>query len=189
MPGEFRRLADTATGQHGAVTASQIGDAGITASGLRRRVQSGVLERIGSTRIAARSCRPPTAPISPRSCSTAARTRSCRGRRPRRCMASTGSASGPVPRHVMQRPQRAAGPSSHSHDDRTAADRPGDGVAAAGDVGDADADRRRAVRLAGELTAALDSAFRDGLTRRTRCTAGSSTCGRAAGTGSRSSSP
>jgi Transcriptional regulator, AbiEi antitoxin len=47
MPGEFRRLADTATGQHAAITASQIGDAGISASGLRRRVQSGVLERIG----------------------------------------------------------------------------------------------------------------------------------------------
>jgi hypothetical protein len=48
MPGDFRRLADTATGQHGVVTASQIGAAGITASGLRRRVQSGVLERIGA---------------------------------------------------------------------------------------------------------------------------------------------
>jgi Transcriptional regulator, AbiEi antitoxin len=48
MPGDFRHLADTATGQHGAITASQIVAAGITSSGLRRRVQSGVLVRIGS---------------------------------------------------------------------------------------------------------------------------------------------
>jgi Transcriptional regulator, AbiEi antitoxin len=48
MPGEFRRLADTATGQHGAVTARQIGEAGISPSGLRRRIQSGVLERVGA---------------------------------------------------------------------------------------------------------------------------------------------
>jgi hypothetical protein len=48
MTGDVRRLADLATGQHGAVTASQIGDAGISPRGLRSRVQSGVLERIGS---------------------------------------------------------------------------------------------------------------------------------------------
>jgi hypothetical protein len=48
MPEPFRRLADIATGQHGAITASQIDNAGISPSGLRRRVQSGVLERTGS---------------------------------------------------------------------------------------------------------------------------------------------
>ena len=48
MTDDIRRLADIATGQHGAITASQIGAAGISVSGLRSRVQSGVLERIGS---------------------------------------------------------------------------------------------------------------------------------------------
>jgi hypothetical protein len=48
MTRDIRPLADIATGQHGAVTARQIGDAGISSSGLRRRVQSGVLEQIGS---------------------------------------------------------------------------------------------------------------------------------------------
>ena len=47
MSEEIRRLADAATGHHGAITASEINAAGISASGLRRRVQSGVLERIG----------------------------------------------------------------------------------------------------------------------------------------------
>ena len=41
-------MADIATGQHGAITARQLGDAGISPSGLRRRVQSGILERIGT---------------------------------------------------------------------------------------------------------------------------------------------
>jgi hypothetical protein len=48
MTRDIRPLADLATGQHGAVTARQVAEAGITSSGLRRRVQSGVLERIGS---------------------------------------------------------------------------------------------------------------------------------------------
>jgi hypothetical protein len=48
MTGDVRQLADLATGQHGAITASQIGDAGISQRGLRSRVQSGVLESIGS---------------------------------------------------------------------------------------------------------------------------------------------
>jgi hypothetical protein len=48
MTGDVRRLADLATGQHGAITASQIGDAGISPRRLRSRVQSGVLDRIGS---------------------------------------------------------------------------------------------------------------------------------------------
>jgi Transcriptional regulator, AbiEi antitoxin len=48
MPEHVRRLADIATGQHGAVTASQIGAAGLSSSGLRSRVQSGVLDKIGS---------------------------------------------------------------------------------------------------------------------------------------------
>jgi hypothetical protein len=47
MTEEFRRLAETATGQHGAVTTSQIRDAGITAGQLRSRVQSGILIRSG----------------------------------------------------------------------------------------------------------------------------------------------
>jgi hypothetical protein len=47
MTTDNRRLADIANGQHGAITASQIGDAEIGISGLRRRVQSGVLERVG----------------------------------------------------------------------------------------------------------------------------------------------
>src|SRR5262245_49071623 len=48
MTGDVRRLADLATGQHGAIKASQVGDAGISPSGLRSRVQSGLLESIGS---------------------------------------------------------------------------------------------------------------------------------------------
>src|SRR5262245_38821279 len=48
MTGDVRRLADFATGQHGAITASQIGEAGISPRGLRSRIQSGVLEPIGS---------------------------------------------------------------------------------------------------------------------------------------------
>ena len=48
MTADIRRVADIATGQHGAITASQIGAAGISSSGLRSRVQSGVLERTGS---------------------------------------------------------------------------------------------------------------------------------------------
>jgi hypothetical protein len=48
MTRDIRRLADIATGQRGALTASQIVDAGVGSSGLRRRVQSGVLERLGS---------------------------------------------------------------------------------------------------------------------------------------------
>jgi hypothetical protein len=47
MTEDFRRLAELATGQHGAVTASQIGDAGISPAQLRRRVQSGVLVPTG----------------------------------------------------------------------------------------------------------------------------------------------
>lgn len=48
MSDQIRRLAAIATGHHGAISATDITDAGISASGLRRRVQSGVLERIGS---------------------------------------------------------------------------------------------------------------------------------------------
>jgi hypothetical protein len=48
MSTEVRRLADIATGQHGAITASQIGGTGISSSGLRSRVESGVLEKVGS---------------------------------------------------------------------------------------------------------------------------------------------
>ncbi len=48
MPDHLRRLADTATGQHGALTASQIGGAGLDPVQLRRRVQSGILDKIGS---------------------------------------------------------------------------------------------------------------------------------------------
>lgn len=44
----LRQVADIATGQHGAVTASQILAAGMSSSELRRRVQSGALEPIGS---------------------------------------------------------------------------------------------------------------------------------------------
>jgi len=47
MTADNRPLADITNGQHGAITASQIIDAGISPSGLRRRVQSGVLERVG----------------------------------------------------------------------------------------------------------------------------------------------
>jgi len=48
MAEELRRLADTATGQHGALTADQIELAGITPGQLRRRVQSGVLDKVGA---------------------------------------------------------------------------------------------------------------------------------------------
>jgi hypothetical protein len=47
MTNEFRRLAEIATGQHGAITTDQIRDAGITAGQLRRRVQSGILQPSG----------------------------------------------------------------------------------------------------------------------------------------------
>jgi hypothetical protein len=47
MNPDHRRLAEIANGQHGAITAHQITDAGISSSGLRRRVRSGVLERVG----------------------------------------------------------------------------------------------------------------------------------------------
>jgi hypothetical protein len=48
MTDDIRRLADIATGQHGAITASQVGDAGVSVSGLRSRVQSGLLEQVGA---------------------------------------------------------------------------------------------------------------------------------------------
>lgn len=48
MTEHLRRVADIATGQHGAVTARQILAAGMSSSELRRRVQSGALEPIGS---------------------------------------------------------------------------------------------------------------------------------------------
>jgi len=48
MTEHLRRVADIATGQHGVVTARQIGAAGMTAAELRRRIQSGVLQRVGS---------------------------------------------------------------------------------------------------------------------------------------------
>ena len=39
-------MADTATGQHGAITVEQIGTAGMSPDQLRRRVQSGILDQI-----------------------------------------------------------------------------------------------------------------------------------------------
>ncbi len=48
MTDHLRRLADITTGQHGAITAGQALAAGMSSSELRRRVQSGVLERVGS---------------------------------------------------------------------------------------------------------------------------------------------
>src|SRR4051812_25267353 len=47
MTEHLRRLADIATGQHGAITASQIEAAGMSSSELRRRIESGVLQPIG----------------------------------------------------------------------------------------------------------------------------------------------
>ena len=47
MTEDFRQLADAATGQHGSVTAAQRGAAGVTRGQLRRRVQSGVLVPTG----------------------------------------------------------------------------------------------------------------------------------------------
>ncbi len=47
MTDEFRRLAEIATGQHGAVTTDQIRSAGITTGQLRGRVQSGILHPSG----------------------------------------------------------------------------------------------------------------------------------------------
>lgn len=43
-----RPLADVATGQFGAVTRAQLREAGVTPSELRRRIQSGVLEKAGT---------------------------------------------------------------------------------------------------------------------------------------------
>ena len=48
MTEDIRRLADIATGQHGAITATPSATPRISVSGLRRRVQSGVLERVGA---------------------------------------------------------------------------------------------------------------------------------------------
>jgi very-short-patch-repair endonuclease len=48
MTEPIHRMVDTATGQHGAITASQVSAAGMSSSGLRSRVQSGVLEKIGA---------------------------------------------------------------------------------------------------------------------------------------------
>ena len=48
MTEHLRRVADIATGQHGVVTARQISATGMTAAELRRRIQSGVLQRVGS---------------------------------------------------------------------------------------------------------------------------------------------
>jgi hypothetical protein len=59
MTEKFRRLADATTGQHGVVTAGQIGAAGIHPGELRRRVQSGVLVKSG-----AHTYRSPLAPAS-----------------------------------------------------------------------------------------------------------------------------
>ena len=47
MPDHLRRLAQLATGQHGAITTAQARAAGLNPAQLRRRVQSGVLERAG----------------------------------------------------------------------------------------------------------------------------------------------
>ena len=47
MPDGLRRLATTATGQHGAFTKKQARDAGFTDAQLRSRVQSGSLDRPG----------------------------------------------------------------------------------------------------------------------------------------------
>ena len=46
VPDALRRMADTATGQHGAITAEQIGAAGMSPDQLRRRVQSGILDQV-----------------------------------------------------------------------------------------------------------------------------------------------
>ncbi len=46
VPDALRRVADTATGQHGAITAEQIGVAGMSPDQLRRRVQSGILDQV-----------------------------------------------------------------------------------------------------------------------------------------------
>jgi Protein of unknown function (DUF559) len=46
VPDALRRMADTATGQHGAITVEQIGVAGMSPDQLRRRVQSGILDQI-----------------------------------------------------------------------------------------------------------------------------------------------
>ncbi|MBA3289584.1 MAG: hypothetical protein H0U21_16485 [Acidimicrobiia bacterium] len=48
MTEDIRRLVDLATGQHGAMTAGQIGDGGIDPAQLRRRIQSGILDKVGS---------------------------------------------------------------------------------------------------------------------------------------------
>lgn len=48
MSDEFGRLAEVATGQHGSVTARQIGDAGISTGQRRRQMEIGALERTGS---------------------------------------------------------------------------------------------------------------------------------------------
>jgi hypothetical protein len=47
MTDALRRLAELSTGQHGAITARHVAAAGMSASELRRRIQSGVLQRIG----------------------------------------------------------------------------------------------------------------------------------------------
>ena len=165
----------------------QIGDAGITASGLRRRVQSGVLEKIGSHTFRSPFAASTHSAISPRSCSTADRTRSCPVRRLRRCTASTGSASASVPRHDHQRPQRQRA-HHHIHTttelpliDRATVSR------SRHDVRDADVDRRRPVRLAGARSPRPSTRRCVTVSRpKNSCTAGSSRCGREGATASRS---
>lgn len=60
MPEGLRRIATTATGQHGAFTKNQARDAGFTDAQLRGRVQSGSLDRPG-----VRTFRSPLTPRSP----------------------------------------------------------------------------------------------------------------------------
>lgn len=60
MADMIRRLAELATGQHGAVTRAQLRAAGLTEGQLRSRVQSGILEPVG-----ARTFRSPFAGTSP----------------------------------------------------------------------------------------------------------------------------
>lgn len=60
MPEGLRRLATTATGQHGAFTRKQARNAGFTDAQLRSRVQSGSLDRPG-----VRTFRSPLTPSSP----------------------------------------------------------------------------------------------------------------------------
>ena len=167
MPDHLRRLAELATGQHGAITAAQARAAGLNPAQLRRRVQSGVLDRAG--------CHTYRSPFGSSSAvadlaallldcgADVLRVRSAPQRR------STGSTASRCGRRSTSRCVRGRNVQRAHHHIHTTVDapvrRPGDGRRVAGDVASEDADRPRPLRRPeGDSPPPLDSALRDRLT-------------------------